>query len=271
MGFEPTYDGFANRCLTTWLPRRQPEEPRFLPGALGRVKRARSGAGLMTAARRQGGVDFDVEVDVEVEVGVEVEVEVDVEVDVEVGVDVGVDVGVEVGVDVGVDVGVRVEAEADIEVDDRPRSTSPDGAPPPPAGPGRRVGRASRAPRPTWPRCWQCRASTSADLARVLAVPLEHLGRPGQDVGSAGRAPRPTWPRCWRCRSSASGDTAKGSARLPEHRGRPSRPGPDPDPTLDLALALDYAVTVRRRKSSCRMSARSALVRRVIRTPEEEP
>ena len=22
MGFEPTYDGFANRCLTTWLPRR---------------------------------------------------------------------------------------------------------------------------------------------------------------------------------------------------------------------------------------------------------
>jgi hypothetical protein len=21
MGFEPTYDGFANRCLTTWLPR----------------------------------------------------------------------------------------------------------------------------------------------------------------------------------------------------------------------------------------------------------
>jgi hypothetical protein len=23
MGFEPTYDGFANRCLTTWLPRRK--------------------------------------------------------------------------------------------------------------------------------------------------------------------------------------------------------------------------------------------------------
>src|SRR4051812_41962286 len=22
MGFEPTYDGFANRCLTTWPPRR---------------------------------------------------------------------------------------------------------------------------------------------------------------------------------------------------------------------------------------------------------
>lgn len=22
MGFEPTYNGFANRCLTTWLPRR---------------------------------------------------------------------------------------------------------------------------------------------------------------------------------------------------------------------------------------------------------
>jgi hypothetical protein len=22
MGFEPTYDGFANRCLTIWLPRR---------------------------------------------------------------------------------------------------------------------------------------------------------------------------------------------------------------------------------------------------------
>jgi hypothetical protein len=22
MGFEPTFDGFANRCLTTWLPRR---------------------------------------------------------------------------------------------------------------------------------------------------------------------------------------------------------------------------------------------------------
>ena len=22
IGFEPTYDGFANRCLTTWLPRR---------------------------------------------------------------------------------------------------------------------------------------------------------------------------------------------------------------------------------------------------------
>ena len=21
MGFEPTYNGFANRCLTTWLPR----------------------------------------------------------------------------------------------------------------------------------------------------------------------------------------------------------------------------------------------------------
>ncbi len=126
----------------------------------------------MTAARRQGGVDFDVEVDVEVEVGVEVEVEVDVEV----GVDVGVDVGVEVGVDGGVDVGVRVEAEADIEVDDRPRSTSPDGAPPPPAGPGRRVGRASRAPRPTWPRCWQCRSSTSADLAKVLALPIERLG-----------------------------------------------------------------------------------------------
>jgi hypothetical protein len=26
MGFEPTYDGFANRCLTTWLPR-HPEQP----------------------------------------------------------------------------------------------------------------------------------------------------------------------------------------------------------------------------------------------------
>ena len=23
MGFEPTYDGFANRCLTTWLPRHE--------------------------------------------------------------------------------------------------------------------------------------------------------------------------------------------------------------------------------------------------------
>jgi hypothetical protein len=25
IGFEPTYDGFANRCLTTWLPRRSKE------------------------------------------------------------------------------------------------------------------------------------------------------------------------------------------------------------------------------------------------------
>ena len=27
MGFEPTYDGFANRCLTTWLPRRYAQSP----------------------------------------------------------------------------------------------------------------------------------------------------------------------------------------------------------------------------------------------------
>ena len=28
MGFEPTYDGFANRCLTTWLPRHPERSPR---------------------------------------------------------------------------------------------------------------------------------------------------------------------------------------------------------------------------------------------------
>ena len=32
MGFEPTYDGFANRCLTAWLPRRDLRPGgRFLP------------------------------------------------------------------------------------------------------------------------------------------------------------------------------------------------------------------------------------------------
>lgn len=28
MGFEPTYNGFANRCLTTWLPRRKAQSRR---------------------------------------------------------------------------------------------------------------------------------------------------------------------------------------------------------------------------------------------------
>jgi hypothetical protein len=29
MGFEPTYNGFANRCLTTWLPRQIDRERRI--------------------------------------------------------------------------------------------------------------------------------------------------------------------------------------------------------------------------------------------------
>jgi hypothetical protein len=31
MGFEPTYDGFANHCLTAWLPHRG-SSPRILHG-----------------------------------------------------------------------------------------------------------------------------------------------------------------------------------------------------------------------------------------------
>src|SRR5262245_39596230 len=35
MGFEPTCDGFANHCLTTWLPRRNREGFTAPPGASG--------------------------------------------------------------------------------------------------------------------------------------------------------------------------------------------------------------------------------------------
>src|SRR5438105_1510897 len=39
MGFEPTYDGFANRCLTAWLPRRDLRPGRrFVPRMGLRVK-----------------------------------------------------------------------------------------------------------------------------------------------------------------------------------------------------------------------------------------
>jgi integrase len=39
-GFEPAYNGFANRCLTTWLPHQVPKERCFLPDPVGPVNRA---------------------------------------------------------------------------------------------------------------------------------------------------------------------------------------------------------------------------------------
>gem|GEM_PF-4660529 len=49
-GLEPAYDGFANRCLTTWLPRPN-WRPAWKPDHQGPGKVSRSGSGIKGITR----------------------------------------------------------------------------------------------------------------------------------------------------------------------------------------------------------------------------